>query len=97
MLVHRDARFFPRPLTFDPDRWLSTPAVPRSKCTYFPFGAGPRSCIGEGFAWMEGVLVLATLAQRWQLSAVHTGLLKVTPQLTLRPLRPLHVGLRRRS
>lgn len=65
-LMHRDPRFFSNPSVFDPDRWLDDRQAGRPKMAYFPFGAGPRSCIGEGFAWMEGVLLLATFAQRWR-------------------------------
>jgi cytochrome P450 len=96
-LVHRDARFFERPLAFEPARWLQTPSAPRSGGAYFPFGAGPRSCIGEGFAWMEGVLILATLVRRWRIRAVTASPLDFRVRMTLRPVRPLRVQLQRRS
>lgn len=84
-LLHRDARFFSDPHRFDPDRWLSNhPDRPRS--AFIPFGAGPRACIGEGFAWMEGVLLLATIAQRWRLEAGDDARsIELRPQITLRP------------
>jgi len=69
-VTQRDPRFFPDPDRFDPSRW--TPAF-RSTLplfAYFPFGGGPRRCIGESFAWMELILVVATVAQRWRLSLV---------------------------
>ncbi|HEY0872388.1 MAG TPA: cytochrome P450 [Vicinamibacterales bacterium] len=85
-LVHRDARFHPDPLSFRPERWLAD-AAPRPRLAFFPFGAGRRSCIGEGFAWMEGVLVLATVGQRWRL--VSTGPTReFDPRITLRPRGP---------
>jgi cytochrome P450 len=87
-LVHRDARFFPEPLRFDPGRWLAAPATPRPKLAYFPFGAGRRSCIGEGFAWLEGVLLLATLARRWRLEAIG-GPSALDARITLRPRGPM--------
>jgi cytochrome P450 len=63
-LAHRDARWWPDPLRFDPERWArEDPARPRS--AYFPFGGGSRICIGEQFAWTEATLVLAALARRW--------------------------------
>jgi cytochrome P450 len=96
-LVHRDPRFFERPLAFEPDRWLQTPAAPRARGTYFPFGAGPRSCIGEGFAWMQGVLILATLARHWRLRTVTAAPLAFDVRMTLRPVRPLLVQVHRRS
>jgi cytochrome P450 len=66
-LVHHDARWYPDPERFDPERWLPEAAAERHKFVYAPFGAGTRVCIGEQFAWMEGVLLLATIAQRWRL------------------------------
>ncbi len=64
-VVHRDPANFDRPLGFHPERWLP-PHEPPPAGAYFPFGAGSRLCIGERFAWLEGVLVLATLARRWR-------------------------------
>jgi cytochrome P450 len=66
-LMHRDPRYFPDPLRFDPERWTPEARRERPAYTFFPFGGGSRRCIGEGFAYMEGVLVLATLASRWRL------------------------------
>lgn len=66
-LLHRDPRFFPDPERFDPERWTPEAKRERPVYSYFPFGGGPRRCIGDGFAYMEGVLVLATLATRWRL------------------------------
>ena len=85
-VTHRDTRFFPDPLTFSPKRWLGANGRPR--LAYFPFGAGPRSCIGEGFAWMEGTLVLATLAGRWRLQS-GSGAIEPSPRITLRPRGPV--------
>ena len=84
-VTHRDARFFPDPLRFDPERFTPEAKARRSKLTYFPFGAGVRQCIGESFAWMEGVLLLATLAQKWKLSLVPGHRVEPEPLITLRP------------
>ncbi len=84
-ITHRDARFFPDPLRFDPERFTPEARARRSKLTYFPFGAGVRQCIGESFAWMEGVLLLATLAQKWKLSLVPGHRVEPEPLITLRP------------
>ncbi len=84
-VVHRDERWWPAPLRFDPDRWLSEPQPPRPKFAYFPFGGGTRVCIGEGFAWMEGLVVLATIAQRWRLRLVPGQVITPLPIITLRP------------
>jgi cytochrome P450 len=67
-LMHRDARYFPDPERFDPERWTPEARRERPAYSYFPFGGGSRRCIGDGFAYMEGVLVLATLASRWKFS-----------------------------
>jgi cytochrome P450 len=84
-ITHRDPRFFPNPLTFDPDRFSPEGKAQRAKFTYFPFGAGARQCIGESFAWMEGVLVLATLAQKWKLRLLPGHPVEPQPLITLRP------------
>jgi cytochrome P450 len=63
---HHDARFWPEPERFDPLRFTAEAKAARPKLAYFPFGGGGRVCIGESFAWMEGVLLLATIAQRWR-------------------------------
>jgi len=83
-VVHRDPRFFPDPLSFNPDRWSVEGEAAMHRHAYFPFGAGPRKCIGEGFAWMEAVLVLATLAQRWRATLVADHPVVPRPLITLR-------------
>lgn len=84
-VTHRDSRFFADPLRFDPDRFSPENKARRTKFTYFPFGAGPRQCIGESFAWMEGVLILSTLAQGWKLQLVPGHKVEPQPLITLRP------------
>jgi len=90
-LLHHDARFFPDPETFDPDRWLPERQRGRPRFAYFPFGGGNRVCIGESFAWTEGILVLATLARRWKLARVDTAPVPMKAMLTLRPARPIRM------
>jgi cytochrome P450 len=84
-VTQRDPRFFPDPLRFDPDRFTVEGKARRTKFTYFPFGAGARQCIGESFAWMEGVLILATLAQKWKLRLIPGHRVEPQPLITLRP------------
>ena len=83
-VVHRDPRWWPEPERFRPERWAED-AGDRPRFAYFPFGAGTRVCIGEQFAWMEGVLVLATIAQRWRLRLVPGHPVAPQPIVTLRP------------
>ncbi|TDC46336.1 cytochrome P450 [Jiangella ureilytica] len=86
-IVHHDPRWWPQPYSFDPSRWLSDGAgsADRPRWAFFPFGAGLRRCIGEGFAWTEAVLGLATIARRWRLRPVPGRPLRLEPLITLRP------------
>jgi cytochrome P450 len=120
-IVHRDPRWWDRPESFDPDRWLekrdegmrswgdegqssSSPTPPsphplisspppRPKYAYFPFGGGPRSCVGESFAWLEAILLLATLARRFTLRRTDDAPVLLHPTITLRPRNPLPMRL----
>ena len=85
-VLHRDPRFWDQPESFIPERW-ETQSVKEAgqKFIYFPFGGGVRRCIGEGFAWTEGILLLATLAQRWKLRIVPDQKVALHPMITLRP------------
>ncbi len=91
-VMHRDSRFWPDPDRFDPMRFTPEARLARPKFAYFPFGGGPRICIGEGFAWMEGVLILATIARRWSMELLSRD---VEPQasITLRPRGGIRVRL----
>lgn len=92
-VLHRDARFWERPEQFEPERWNSEEA--RLNRAYFPFGGGPRQCIGEGFAWMEAVLLLAGLAQHWSVRLADSAPVGVQPRITLRPLGGIAMVLER--
>ncbi len=84
-IIHRSERYFPDQLKFDPERFTPEAKANRPRFAYFPFGGGSRQCIGEGFAWMEGVLILATIAQRWRFRLVPGQHIEVQPKITLRP------------
>jgi cytochrome P450 len=92
--VHRSARYFANPTEFDPDRW--TPEFQRTlpKYAFFPFGGGSRSCIGEGFAWMELGIVLTEILRRWRFEIVPGQTVKPKASMTLRPERPIQVTVR---
>jgi cytochrome P450 len=93
-VVHRDARWFPEPLAFVPERFLDG-SVQRQ--AYFPFGAGSRQCIGESFAWMEGTLALAAIARRWRLELISDPQPPLTARVTLRPTTPVTIRVTTRS
>jgi cytochrome P450 len=84
-ITHRDARHFTTPLQFEPERFAPAGKATFPKFSYFPFGAGYRQCIGESFAWMEGILALATIGQRWRLHLVPGHRVEPQPLITLRP------------
>jgi cytochrome P450 len=84
-VTHHDPRFFPDPFKFVPERWTPEAQAMRPKFSYFPFGGGPRVCIGESFAWMEGVLLIAAIAQRWRLRLSPDHPVEIEPLVTLRP------------
>jgi cytochrome P450 len=83
-VTQRDIRFYTDPERFDPDRWTPEFRATLPKFAYFPFGGGPRQCIGESFAWMELVLLVATIAQRWRLQLVPGHPVVPEPVVTLR-------------
>ena len=96
-VLHHDARFYPEPFAFKPERWTPEAQAQRPKFAYFPFGGGPRLCIGEQFAWMEGTLLLATLAQRWRLRLAPGQRMAMQPSITLRPRHGLVMVPERRQ
>ncbi len=83
--IHRHPRYYPEPLRFDPDRFTAETRAARPRYTYLPFSHGPRNCVGEHFAWMEGVLLLSTLLQRFQFRLLPGQRVEPVAQLTLRP------------
>jgi cytochrome P450 len=97
-ITHRDARFYRESERFDPDRWSDDPTrsgrLPRF--AYFPFGGGPRVCIGAGFAMMEATLLLATIAQRFHLRLTSDRSIEMLPLVTLRPKNGIKMMLQER-
>ena len=95
-IMQRSAEQFPEPLRFDPERFTAEAKAGRPKFAYFPFGGGNRQCIGEAFAWMEGILLLATIAQSWKLRLLTDQKIGLAPKITLRPDGPIWVVPERR-
>lgn len=96
-VVHRDPRWFPAPEVFWPERWLDGLASRLHRFAYFPFGGGPRVCVGNHFAILEGVLVLATLVQRLEVRPyAGAAPLQLSTSVTLRPTQGVWLEVRRR-
>ena len=96
-VTHRDARFFDEPERFKPERWEGGLEDRLPRGAYFPFSAGDRHCIGEGFAWQEALLILATLIERWQFELVPGQTIRPRPSVTLRPDGPINMVVRSRK
>jgi cytochrome P450 len=95
-VVHRDPRCFDSPEEFCPERWADEKMKQLHKYAYFPFSGGPRVCIGNSFAMMEAVLVLATIAQRYRLKLVPDQVVEPWPVFTLRPRNGIRMVLEKR-
>ena len=93
-VVHRDERWFPAPEEFLPDRWTAEFSQSLPKYAYFPFGGGPRACIGKEFAMLEATLILATMAQRIELSLIDQEPMSILPAVTLRPEKEMGMRVR---
>ena len=92
-IMHRDPRFFENPSQFDPDRWTPETTQRLPRFAYFPFGGGPRLCIGASFATMEACLILAAIAQRFQLRLVPGHPVAPQPGITLRPRHGMRMNM----
>src|SRR5205823_3960660 len=80
-IMHRDPRYFHEPERFAPDRWVGGLAKRLPRFAYFPFGGGPRICIGAGFAMTEAILLLATIAAQFHFDLVPAHPLKLVPAI----------------
>jgi cytochrome P450 len=95
--IHRDPRWYDDPESFQPERWASGLLEKLPRYAYFPFGGGPRVCIGNSFALMESALLLATIAQKYRLKLASNAVVTPLPTATLRPARGVKVILTNRS
>ena len=96
-VMHRSDDYWDEPEAFRPERHTAEAKAERPRFVYFPFGGGRRQCIGEGFAWMEGVLSLATMAQKWRLEFVPRYPVVAQAKITLRPKFPMRMIPHRRA
>ncbi len=95
-VVHHDARWYPEPESFAPERWLKEKSEQPIREAYIPFGGGSRICIGNGFAMMESVLVLVTLVQQYHVSVLPTPPVEIEMTGTIRPKSGLKATLIKR-
>jgi cytochrome P450 len=95
-VVHRDARWFEEPAAFRPERWSGDLAQRLPRFAYFPFGGGPRQCIGNSFAQMEAILIVAAIASRFRLDLIPGQRIVPTPYITLRPTPGIRMRVARR-
>lgn len=94
--MHRDSRYFADPLRFDPERWTDEAKQTRPHYSYFPFGGGPRRCLGESFAMVEAVVLLATMARRWRMRLAPGHRVELLPQHMLGARHGMLMRLERR-
>ena len=96
-VTHRDPRWFEDADDFKPERWDHDLIKKLPKGAYFPFGDGPRVCIGNHFATMEAILLLASIARRYRLERGSEGTLHLSPSITLRPKHGVPMWVRERD
>ncbi len=96
-VMHHDPRYYEEPEQFNPDRWTAEFKTQLPRFSYFPFGGGIRGCIGEPFAWIEGILIIATIAQKWTMRLIPGQRIKLDPAITLRPKYGIKMKLVQRT
>lgn len=95
-VMHHNARYYDNPETFDPDRWTEDFKMHLPRFSYFPFGGGIRGCVGEPFAWQEGILLIATISSYWSMRLAPNQHVKLEPGITLNPKNGIKMKLRAR-
>jgi cytochrome P450 len=96
-VMHHNPHYFSDPDIFYPDRWTKETKLHLPRFSYFPFGGGIRGCVGEPFAWMEGILLIATICQQWKMHHDASHKVELKPLITLRPKYGMRMKLERRS
>jgi len=96
-VVHRSERWYDEPAQFDPDRWSSDRSSQRPRFAFFPFGGGPRHCIGKQFSMLEATVILATIGQTYRLEHLGDRELQLRGSLTMHPDEPVAMRVRERT
>jgi cytochrome P450 len=96
-VMHRNPLFFPEPNTFYPDRWTDEFKKNLPRFSYFPFGGGIRSCVGEPFAWMESILIITIINRLWKMNRIPSNKVVLKPLITLRSKYGMHMKITRRD
>jgi cytochrome P450 len=96
-VMHHNPRYYEEPERFNPDRWTEEFKSHLPRFSYFPFGGGMRGCIGEPFAWIEGILIIATIAQKWTMRTLPSQRIGLDPAITLRPKYGMKMKLIQRT
>lgn len=96
-VMHHNDKYYDRPNEFNPDRWTDEFKRHLPRFSYFPFGGGLRGCIGESFAWQEGILMIASVSSHWKLELVPNQNIKMDPGITLNPKNGIRMKLISRS
>lgn len=96
-VMHHSSKYYTNPDEFDPDRWTDEFKRQLPRFSYFPFGGGYRGCIGESFAWQEGLLLIATISSYWKLTLIRDQKIKMDPGITLNPKNGIKMKLEKRS
>jgi cytochrome P450 len=96
-VMHRNPLYFSDPELFYPDRWTKEAKLHLPRFSYFPFGGGIRGCVGESFAWMEGILLIATFCRQWKMHHDTNHKVELKPLITLRPKYGMNLKLEHRK
>jgi cytochrome P450 len=96
-VMHRNPKYFPEPELFYPERWTKETRTQIPRFSYFPFGGGIRGCVGEAFAWMEAILIVATICRQWRMFHDLDHKVELKPLITLRPKYGMRMRLERKK